>query len=251
MGYTPAEGGGTTVSITHDTGLKSTYLHISRVTVHEGARVRQGDSIGLSNGAPIHFGIKLPGARETYFDPTLYLAGENTVQTVPESVLPHEVPMPLTAEPAPVAPAVTVVDVTGAAVAATSTATNPASNVKSEPSDFLYRQRIPLGVMIATTIPALAPLQFPLEEVVRQPALMAESSPVLAPAHSVSGKLPASNTPPAMKDIKPVQSRYEKPGEGKPLPFRNSITPLVATLLITAIIMRGRKMGRLSCARTA
>ncbi|MFA5809416.1 MAG: M23 family metallopeptidase [Thermoleophilia bacterium] len=251
VGYTPAEGGGTTVSITHDTGLKSTYLHIYQVTVHEGTRVRQGDPIGLSNGAPMHFGIKLPGAREIYFDPTLYLADASTVQAVQETVPPQENPVPFTADKATAAPAGTGVDVATATAATVSTSTNPISNALNKPSDVLREQRNPTGVMIATTVPALTPLQFPLDEVVRQPALMSGSSPVLVPPLSFPGKLFESNIPPTTNDIRPAQSRYEKPVEGKLLPFRNSIVPLVTTLLIAAIIMRGRKMSRLPSVRTA
>lgn len=248
VGYTPAEGGGTTVSITHGTGMRSTYLHITQVAVHEGARVQQGDPIGMSNGAPMHFGIKLPGARELYFDPTLYLAGTSTVQAVPETALPQENSIPVTADNVPVAPAGTAVDV---ADATASTLPDPIANAINEPSYVLHGQLDHASAIIAATVPALAPQRFPFEEAVQQPVFMPESNAGLVTSPLSPGRLLQSKIQPAMNDVTPTQSRYEKTGKGKMLPFRNSIVPLVATLLIAAIIMRGRKLSRMPSVRTA
>ncbi|MDO8736184.1 MAG: M23 family metallopeptidase [Thermoleophilia bacterium] len=72
-GYTPAEGGGTTVSIEHQGGIRTTYLHIGQLNVSEGQLVAQGQDIGTSDGSPLHFGIKVASPREFYFDPGAYL----------------------------------------------------------------------------------------------------------------------------------------------------------------------------------
>lgn len=68
-GYTPAEGGGTTISIEHPGGLRSTYLHIENPAVVKGDEVSGGQAIGYIGDQPLHFGLKLPGSRDTYFNP--------------------------------------------------------------------------------------------------------------------------------------------------------------------------------------
>jgi hypothetical protein len=246
VGYTPAEGGGTTVSITHDTGLKSTYLHISPVTVQEGARIRQGDPIGLSNGAPIHLGIKLSGAREEYFDPSLYLVDRITVQAATDTVPPQETPIPLTTGQAPPTPAGTGVD-----VAASASSTNTSSDALKEPAGLLHEQRLLSSSRTVTTVLPPIPLPFPFEDATRPAALSPDPSQVIAPELSSLRKLPSLNITPAMKDKNPVHGRYEKSADEKLLPFSKSITPPIAALLIAAIIMRGRKIHRLPAVRTA
>lgn len=73
-GYTPAEGGSTTVSITHPGGLRSTYLHLDQVLVSPGQEVSQNQVIGTSAGPIIHFGLKTPAAnKDIYFNPLDYL----------------------------------------------------------------------------------------------------------------------------------------------------------------------------------
>lgn len=57
-GFTPAEGGGATVSIEHSGGIKTTYMHLSGIKVAKGDTVQQGQTIGQSDGTPLHFGIK-------------------------------------------------------------------------------------------------------------------------------------------------------------------------------------------------
>src|SRR5665811_391408 len=70
-GYTPAEGGSTTISIEHEGGMRTTYLHLTRIKVSKGLAVRQGQELGSSDGSPLHFGMKIATARDIYFNPCL------------------------------------------------------------------------------------------------------------------------------------------------------------------------------------
>lgn len=99
VGYTPAEGGGTTVSITHPGGLRSTYLHLTAVAISEGENISQGQPIGEADGRALHFGLKLPGERESYFNPLDFLPGPPTSPESSAEVLP-----PLTSPAAETAP---------------------------------------------------------------------------------------------------------------------------------------------------
>ena len=88
-GFTPAEGGGTTVSLEHGGGLRTTYLHLSGTTVSEGQTVKRGELLGMSDGNPLHFGVKVVSGREYYFDPMVFLPPavaetQETSSTVPE-----------------------------------------------------------------------------------------------------------------------------------------------------------------------
>lgn len=88
VGYTPAEGGGTTVTIDHAGGLRSTYLHLSEAGVAKGQQVGQGESIGLTDDLPLHFGIKLVDrSRDVYYNPEELLPplGASDPKTQPES----------------------------------------------------------------------------------------------------------------------------------------------------------------------
>jgi len=70
VGYTPAEGGGQTITIDHAGGLRSTYLHVSEPSVIVGQSLSAGDPIGISGDGRLHFGIKIPnGGQDTYFNP--------------------------------------------------------------------------------------------------------------------------------------------------------------------------------------
>lgn len=112
-GYTPAEGGGITIAITHEGGLRSTYLHLQSANVVNGQQVSSGDIIGSADGTPLHFGLKMPGARDEYFNPLDYLPGvldtvdresaeADAVSTKAASLAPPVI------TPAPVAPPETV-----------------------------------------------------------------------------------------------------------------------------------------------
>lgn len=72
-GYTPAEGGGITVSIEHTGGMRTTYLHLAQSLVSQGQTVSKGQKLGSSDGLPLHFGMKVASARETYFNPVVWL----------------------------------------------------------------------------------------------------------------------------------------------------------------------------------
>lgn len=73
VGYTPAEGGGQTVSVTHFGGLRSTYLHLEDIQVSQGDSVNSSQPLGVSAGSFVHFGLKLEEDRARYFDPSIYL----------------------------------------------------------------------------------------------------------------------------------------------------------------------------------
>jgi len=68
---------GNTVFVDHGQGLISAYMHLSRVTVKEGQRVAQGDSLGAVGatgrvtGPHLHWAVFLNG---TAVDPELFLA---------------------------------------------------------------------------------------------------------------------------------------------------------------------------------
>lgn len=72
-GFTPAEGGGTTISIEHPGGMRTTYLHLAQANVSRGEVVEQGQELGSSDGSPLHFGMKINAPREIYFNPVTYL----------------------------------------------------------------------------------------------------------------------------------------------------------------------------------
>lgn len=72
-GYTPAEGGGMTISIEHPGGIRTTYLHLAQANVSRGEAVEQGQELGSSDGSPLHFGMKMNAPREIYFNPVTYL----------------------------------------------------------------------------------------------------------------------------------------------------------------------------------
>ena len=110
-GYTPAEGGGATVSIAHPGGLISTYLHLTGVRVAPGQQVSQGETIASSNGPAIHFGIKTGSGGETfnhYYNPLLYLkdipadhqTSPSPTGQAPEAA-PQPAPLPNAGSPAP------------------------------------------------------------------------------------------------------------------------------------------------------
>ena len=98
-GYTPAEGGGMTVSIGHPRGYHSTYLHLSKVLVAGGQNVTRGQKIAESAGPYIHFGLKSGSDPEQYSNPFPYL-------TAPVATAAVAAPEPVTqaaglATPAP------------------------------------------------------------------------------------------------------------------------------------------------------
>ena len=74
------------VTVRHADGLRTTVSFLAEVTVAAGARVRQGQTLGLAGG-PVHFGVRDPEGR--YLDPALLLSG---------ALVPGAVLVPGTAE---------------------------------------------------------------------------------------------------------------------------------------------------------
>jgi len=70
---------GKTVMIDHGHGVTSVYIHMNKITVKQGSRVRQGDQIGTvgmtgrATGPHLHWGINL---FKMPLDPKLIVAGE-------------------------------------------------------------------------------------------------------------------------------------------------------------------------------
>ncbi len=105
-GFTPAEGGGTTVSIEHPGGLRSTYLHLVQPLVSSGQQVSQGQTLAFTGSAPLHFGLKAVTPREVYFDPQVLLSPPvQTPADPPVTAGDSESSTVLAPEAAPPAPA--------------------------------------------------------------------------------------------------------------------------------------------------
>ena len=99
-GYTPAEGGGLTVAISHPGSLKTTYLHLARLSVAAGQTVAEGEPVGLAAGPSLHFGLKLEADRELYFNPLDFLLAPESGSAGSSGATGETAPAP---EPAPVA----------------------------------------------------------------------------------------------------------------------------------------------------
>ncbi|MHB8966807.1 MAG: murein hydrolase activator EnvC family protein [Thermoleophilia bacterium] len=157
-GYTPAEGGSLTVAISHEGGVRSTYLQLEAISVAAGQQVVAGDPVGTSNGQPLHFGLKLPGASDRYLNPLDYL------------------PAPAGSGLQPIEP-----------VAVTETLPPPAGELPSSAVTVTVAAEVPAGVAVpsprpddmqqpvTSTVAAVAPGQAPAPVVTRQ----APSSPIL------------------------------------------------------------------------
>jgi hypothetical protein len=101
-GYTPAEGGSLTLSITHEGGIRSTYLHLDTVSVAAGQQVEAGQAVGISDGTPLHLGLKQPGGRDVYFNPLTFLPaipGPQLDAVGIDERTAHETMVPLEPEP--------------------------------------------------------------------------------------------------------------------------------------------------------
>ena len=92
-GYTPAEGGGMTISIDHPGGLRSTYIHLADVSVTKGESVAQEQVLATSDGRALHFAIR-SSAGKSYVDPEQHLppATLETTADVPEGGSPVALP---------------------------------------------------------------------------------------------------------------------------------------------------------------
>ena len=180
IGYTPAESGGTTVSIEHPGGLRTTYLHLTSLEVSIGQNVAQGQILGKSDGRPLHFGLKSTGARERYFNPAGLLSAPATVapgadRSAPGADLSAQTEPSAELTPAPdVAPSEIPADETGPTGAAgepgtvpevgsapTAMATTPSAVISSTaPISSLQTQ--------SATSESAAPFSFPFPQAVPQ-----------------------------------------------------------------------------------
>lgn len=77
--------GGNAVFVDHGDSLISMYMHMSRVAVAEGQKVRRGERVGAvgstgrATGPHLHFGVRWRGAR---VDPALLLGGPGAILTI-------------------------------------------------------------------------------------------------------------------------------------------------------------------------
>jgi hypothetical protein len=110
VGFTPAEGGGTTISIEHPSGIRTTYIHLDQVRISTGQTVAQGQQLGTSDGSPLHFGIKFATSRKVYFNPLAFLpapvAPTETPATATETEIEPEAQAAYPGSPTPETPAV-------------------------------------------------------------------------------------------------------------------------------------------------
>ncbi|MCL4473477.1 MAG: M23 family metallopeptidase [Actinobacteria bacterium] len=171
-GYTPGESGGTTVSIEHPGGLRTTYLHLTALEVSEGQYVAKGQPLGKSDGRPLHFGLKIAGARERYFNPADYLPAIAAGASEPGQTAPDEAPIETPVVPEPAGPADGYASVTApaAAPAETSAKESPAATAPAlaatqvsdaspvatpTPSRTSNRDTTVLGAQSVRAVPAL------------------------------------------------------------------------------------------------
>jgi len=100
---------GLTISIRTSDGYDTSYLHLSSLAVHAGARLSAGDRIGAvgmsgtrSATAPhLHFGVRDAGTDHSYHDPLAFMPAPPAAPS-PEPPAPAPAPAP---EPAPPGPA--------------------------------------------------------------------------------------------------------------------------------------------------
>ena len=202
-GYTPAEGGGITVSIRHPGGFRTTYLHLQQVTVAAGQTVRRGMRIALSAGPAIHFGMPAESGADQYFDPSLYLAPPAGVSPVNKTPPPSAgqtavaPAVPATSAPdtgqVPAAGAFATVNAGHAAGNAITTPANRSANAGNKTvAASVLQVMTPAGRQTA----AAARVQSPAAKVWPDPASRTDESVKPAPASSspgvAAGSVPAS-----------------------------------------------------------
>ena len=77
--------GGNAVFVDHGDSLITMYMHMSRVDVAEGQKVRRGERVGAvgstgrATGPHLHFGVRWRGAR---VDPALLLGEPGAILTI-------------------------------------------------------------------------------------------------------------------------------------------------------------------------
>lgn len=135
VGYTPAEGGGITISIDHQGGLRSTYLHLAEAAVAKGQTVTQGQILGKLGTMPLHFGLKLTSDGDMYFNPLELLptSAESAPPAEPSALSPETHPEPALS-PSPSSPQPQPeAGSEGSAATNANTVTNTANNPSSAP----------------------------------------------------------------------------------------------------------------------
>jgi hypothetical protein len=157
---------GLTVSVRTGDGYDTSYLHLSSLSVREGARVAMGDRLGTvgttgtrsAAASHLHFGVRTAQSRHAYHDPLRFLPPPPAGSRAPAPA-PSTAPEPAPGPPAP-APALR-------------TAPNP----HGEPRPSPVGRRIPRPVPVGRSAPRPAPVAHRAPG----PALLAGTAP-LAPA---------------------------------------------------------------------
>ena len=176
-GYTPAEGGGITVTVDHAGGLRTTYLHLQSALVSKSQTVTQGQQIGISNGAALHFGVK-DAVGDIYYDPAGLLpplppesTGEDAAQPpatdespAPADPVPGTVEDPVAAVPAPVVEAPAAEESTPVVDPLPAPVTEPVSPA------------VPVAVTEPVAAPVTEPMPAPVSEPLPAPVAVTEPS---------------------------------------------------------------------------
>jgi hypothetical protein len=199
VGYTPAEGGGITVTVDHAGGLRTTYLHLQSALVSKSQNVSQGQQLGISNGSPLHFGVK-DAVADVYYDPTSLLP------PLPPEPAGDVAPQPQADEvPAPVAPAPGTVEEAGA------TTPEPAGETSVPMESPVTVEPLPAPVEVTET-PA-APLE--IADPPAAPVAVTEPVPVepLPAPISVAAPMPVPDAD-ALPAPAPVVVKEQRPVVG-------------------------------------
>ncbi|RJQ43243.1 MAG: M23 family metallopeptidase [Gaiellales bacterium] len=201
-GYTPAEGGGLTLAISHDGGLRSTYLHLGELVVKQGQWVEQGEVIATSDGRPLHFGIRLSSANGDYLDPLELLPPADSIEAtgLPQEQVSEAVLMPPEVLPAPPPAPVTS---PAPAPAATSTTLEPA--LSEPPAAYAMEPDaglLPASALATPAARAVLPGNRPAWRSFEPPAAAVPPVPLL-PVQAAVGRAPGAMTSSQPKHASP------------------------------------------------
>jgi hypothetical protein len=197
-GYTPAEGGGLTISVSHPGGFRSTYLHLESISVEPGQFVDEGQALGVAGDYSVHFGLKMDDGHDAYYDPSDYLIPRVVVKAEPDVVDPVITP----AQPTPVS-TVPPVDIEGADVSTPDTQLQQTPGPRTAapvhvPDHTSSVSRVPVPPS-ATPSPLLAPGSRPPAEDL---ASLGANQPVLQQHRPLTPALAGS-----------VKTSYSSPGK--------------------------------------
>lgn len=260
VGFTPAEGGGNTVAISHAGGYRTTYLHLAEVSVSVGQILEAGDTIGIAGGRALHFGVKLENPGDFYINPLDYLpplttsappemtrpaaameppvAGADTVTAAP---LPATDPVPATAP----APAAATLPVAGAAPVSRATGSaGSASAIPSRENNLLPHPGAP--VTTPSAVASAAPAGNP--PTAGAPGPLAQSTLAWS---RLNADYPAIT--PALSDgsLRPVVSANHHAGDSGPHANRSVHKAAVAAavLALMAVPAAGSRIVDRDCSR--